>query len=40
MRYLHFHQILNPVGTSRKGEAKELTVKEYLFESYLDGFKA
>lgn len=28
MRYLHFSQMLNPIGTSRKKEAKEFTIKK------------
>lgn len=36
MMYLHFNQILNPVGTTRKEDAKEFTVTRRLVGSYLD----
>lgn len=38
MTYLHFNQILNPVGTSRKEDATEFTDTKYFLGSYLDWF--
>ena len=39
MRYLHISQILNPVGTSGKEEAKEFTIKSICLGLIYTGLK-
>lgn len=40
MIHLHFNQILNPVGTSRKEDAQVFTGIKHLVGSHLDWFRS